>query len=160
MNTKKNRCFNSNKASETVKVGNVNNWHFPLNGTAKFLLNYLKEDSHIPEDFMEELHRHFRMEPRSMQRQMAKSLLNVMIWGDCECWVYARTDDKDVNYWLNILFKKYCWYTHGFEYLRNLNYSLDDAKAFYEAVNDFYHKQHVSFKEFLNKKNIVNRYEH
>lgn len=125
---------------------------FPLDGTAKFLMNYLKSDSRIPADFMEELRRHFRMEPRSMQRQMAKSLLNVMIWGDCEYWEYAKTDSEDVNYCLNPLFKEYCWYTHGFEYLRDLNYSIDEAKAFHNAVMDFYHKQHTWFKDFLNNK--------
>ena len=123
---------------------------FPLVGTAKFLMNYLKSDSRIPAGFVEELRRHFRMEPRSMQRQMAKSLLDVMIWGDCECWEYARTDNEDTNYWLNTLFKEYCWYTHGLEYLFDLNYSFDEAKAFHDAVTDFYHRQHVSFKDFLN----------
>ena len=123
---------------------------FPLDGTAKFLMNYLKSDSRISADFVEELRRHFRMEPRSMQRQMAKSLLNVMIWGDCEYWEYAKTDSQDVNYCLNPLFKEYCWYTHGFEYLCDLNYSFDEAQSFHNAVIEFYHKQHVSFKNFLN----------
>ena len=122
---------------------------FPLDGTAKFLMKYLKGDSRIPAEFLEEMRRHFRMEPRNMQRQMAKSLLDVMTYGDCECWEYARTDEEDVNYWLNILFKEYCWYTHGFDYLCDLNYSFDEAEAFYNAVIDFYHKQRVSFKNFL-----------
>lgn len=127
----------------------LHRWQFPLDGTAKFLMNYLKDDSRIPDDFTEELYRHFRMEPRSMQRKMAKSLLNVMIWGDCEFWEYAQTGDEGVNYCLNALFKEYCWYTHGLEYLLSLNYNFDEAKVFYEAVIDFYHKQHTSFKDFL-----------
>lgn len=126
----------------------LNRWQFPIDGTAKFLMNYLKRDSRIPDDFIKELRRHFRMEPKSMQRQMAKCLLNVMIWGDCEYWEYAKTDDEDVNYSLNPLFKEYCWYTHGFEYLRDLNYSFDEAKAFHDAVIDFYHKQRTWFKFF------------
>ena len=171
MATKKNRCFNSTKASETIKVGNVNDFpvskeaqqfintikngidksslYFPLDGTSKFLMNHLKEDPRIPNDFTEELYWHFRTEPRSIQRQMAKSFLNVMIWGDCEYWEYAKTDDEGVNDCLNSLFKEYCWYTRGFEYLHNLNYNFKEAKAFHDAVNDFYHKKHTSFMDYL-----------
>ena len=41
MAKKTNRCFNSNKASETIKVGNVNN--FPISKEAKQFINAIKK---------------------------------------------------------------------------------------------------------------------
>ena len=41
MATKKHRCFNSTKASETIKVGNVND--FPISEEAKQFINAIKK---------------------------------------------------------------------------------------------------------------------
>lgn len=41
MATKKHRCFNSTKASETIKVGNVND--FPISAEAQQFINTIKK---------------------------------------------------------------------------------------------------------------------
>ena len=73
MATKKNRCFNSNKASETIKVGNVND--FPVSKEAQQFINAIKngiDKSSLY--FLTECFRGFSVE---MQKAMVKFFVDV-----------------------------------------------------------------------------------
>ena len=73
MATKKNRCFNSNKASETIKVGNVND--FPVSKEAQQFINAIKNS--IDKSslyFLTECFRGFSVE---MQKAMVKFFVDV-----------------------------------------------------------------------------------
>lgn len=73
MTTKKNRCFDSNKASETIKVGNVND--FPVSKEAQQFINAIKKG--IDKSslyFLTECFRGFSVE---MQQAMVKFFVDV-----------------------------------------------------------------------------------
>ena len=73
MVTKKHRCFNSTKASETIKVGNVND--FPISVEAKQFINAIKKG--IDKSSLYFLNEAFRGFSVEMQKAMVKFFVDV-----------------------------------------------------------------------------------
>lgn len=73
MAKKMNRCFNSNKASETIKVGNVND--FPISKEAQQFINAIKNG--IDKSYLYFLTEAFRGFSVPMQKAMVKFFVDV-----------------------------------------------------------------------------------
>ena len=144
------------KAEDTVRLGTEFSTFprkYKLCGTAKFLLNYLRRDSRVPDEFIWDLKRQFTLEPCSDQKKMAKCLLGFLMYSNDEdldsAALYAKTGDSDIDYYLGRSFQELCWYLYGVDYLRSLNYPLDKALQVYTDLKDLYIKKHLSFMDFL-----------
>lgn len=155
-NKKKKSAACGTKAEDSVRLGSefsTSPIKYKVCGGAKFLLNYLRRDSRVPDEFIWDLKRQFTLESRSDQKKMAKCLLDVLIFSGDEdldsIKLYARTGNDDIDHFLENSFRELYWYLHGMEYLLSLNYHLDKALQVYTDLKDLYIKKHLSFMDFL-----------
>ena len=126
---------------------------YPICEAAKFLINNLRKDSRIPEIFIWDLKRQFRLSPRSDQKRMAECLLSLLKCMYVEDYenipYYAKTGVPDIDYYLSISFTELFWFTNGIGYLRSQDYSYEEARTFQQAVTDFYIRRHLHLKKIL-----------